>query len=236
MLASENCSPYTENFTELNPELGKLGAMFGGELSVQIDIKGKQEEIETQLLSYWNGSKAEKVNINKKHLYLIENSRKVDLVAPTYGTIIRNRVKTLEEVITKLQSVKQRIIDELSLKLDKEKTIGALTQEYFESELAKGNVDMVIIKLCVRLEAILRSDYHYEGDFSEMLKKYCDSKLCWSEDDGWGYMVSKSDDKTIRLLNNLRIKRNSIVHSEKTRVELSLEDIHYCINYICKMG
>jgi hypothetical protein len=44
LLASENCSPYTENFTELNPELGKLGAMFGGELSVQIDIKGKQEE------------------------------------------------------------------------------------------------------------------------------------------------------------------------------------------------
>lgn len=37
----ENCSPYTENFTELNPE---LGAMFGGDLSVLIDIKGKQEE------------------------------------------------------------------------------------------------------------------------------------------------------------------------------------------------
>ncbi len=42
--SSENCSPYTENFTELNPELIKLGAMLGGELSVLIDIKGKQEE------------------------------------------------------------------------------------------------------------------------------------------------------------------------------------------------
>ena len=106
----------------------------------------------------------------------------------------------------------------------------------FEDELAKGNVDMVIIKLCVRLEAILRCDYQYEGDLSEMLKKYCDSKLYWQEDDGWGYMVNKSDDKTIRLLNNLRIKRNSIVHSEKTKITLSLDDIQYCIDYICKMG
>ena len=135
-----------------------------------------------------------------------------------------------------MQAVKQRIIDELSLKLDKEKTIGDLTKEYFETELAKGNIEIVIIKLCVRLEAILRSDYLYEGDFSEMLKKYCDSKLHWEEDDGWGYMVNKSDDKTIRLLNNLRIKRNSIVHSEKTNIELSLEEIRYCIDYICKMG
>lgn len=42
--SSENCSPYTENFTELNQELAGLGAMFGGDLSVLIDIKGKQEE------------------------------------------------------------------------------------------------------------------------------------------------------------------------------------------------
>lgn len=42
--SSEKCSPYTENFTELNPELVGIGAMFGGELSVLIDIKGKQKE------------------------------------------------------------------------------------------------------------------------------------------------------------------------------------------------
>ena len=68
-----------------------------------------------------------------------------------------------------------------------------------------------------------------------MLKTYCDSKLHWKEDDGWDY-VWVSDDKTINILNNLRIKRNSIVHSEKTNVELSLADIQYCIDYICKLG
>lgn len=185
------------------------------------------------LIKYWYNYQSN--ILNKAHLYIIENGKKVDLLGAYYGNRLF-KPKNLEEVITKLQSVKQRIIDELSLKLDKEKTIGDLTKEYFETELAKGNIEIVIIKLCVRLEAILRSDYLYEGDFSEMLKKYCDSKLHWEEDDGWGYMVNKSDDKTIRLLNNLRIKRNSIVHSEKTNIELSLEEIRYCIDYICKMG
>ena len=83
-----------------------------------IIIKGKQEDIEAQLLSYWSNSKAERFNFNKKHLYILENGRKVDLIAPTYGTISRNRPKTLEEAIAKVQMVKQRIIDDLSLKLD----------------------------------------------------------------------------------------------------------------------
>ncbi len=195
-----------------------------------IIIKGKQEEIEAQLLSYWSGSKAEKFNINKKHLYVHENGRKVDLIAPTYGTIIRNRPKTLEEVIAKLQMVKQRIIDELSLKLDKEKTIGNLTKQYFESELAKGNIDMVVIKLCVRLEAVLRCDYLYEGDFSEMLNKYC-GKFETYDDEANNY-----DPYTPKVLNKLRMKRNNIVHSEKNSVDLTLKELQYCIDYICKMG
>lgn len=195
-----------------------------------IIIKGKQEEIEAQLLSYWSGSKAEKFNINKKHLYVLENGRKVDLIAPTYGTIIRNRPKTLEEVIAKLQMVKQRIIDELSLKLDKEKTIGDLTKQYFESELAKGNIDMVVIKLCVRLEAVLRCDYLYEGDFSEMLNKYC-GKFETYDDEANNY-----DPYTPKVLNKLRMKRNNIVHSEKNSVDLTLKELQYCIDYICKMG
>ena len=69
-----------------------------------------------------------------------------------------------------------------------------------------------------------------------MLKSYCNNKLTRQEDDGWGYMNYKSDDKTIKLLHSLRIKRNSIVHAEKTNVELSIEDINYCIDYICNLG
>lgn len=195
-----------------------------------IIIKGKQEDIEAQLLSYWSNSKAERFNFNKKHLYILENGRKVDLIAPTYGTIIRNRPKTLEEAIAKLQMVKQRIIDELSLKPDKEKTIGDLTKQYFECELAKGNIDMVVIKLCVRLEAVLRCDYHYEGDLSVMIDKYC-SRFNTYDDEGNDY-----DPYTPKVLNKLRMKRNNIVHSEKNSVDLTLEELQYCIDYICKMG
>lgn len=42
--------------------------------------------------------------------------------------------------------------------------------------------------------------------------------------------------KQLTRFNNLRLKRNSIVHSDKTEVELSLEDLQYLIDYICKMG
>ena len=193
-------------------------------------IKSKQEEIENQLLSYWSGSKAEKCNINKKHLYLIENGRKVDLIAPIYGTIIRNRAKNLEEVIAKLQAVKQRILDELSLKLDKEKTIGDLTKEYFESELAKGNVDMVIIKLCVRLETILHCDYLYEGDLAEMLNQYCSRFNTYDDED------NNYDPYTPKKLPKLRMQRNGIEQSEICNEKLTLEEIKWCIDYICKMG
>ena len=42
--ATKNCSPYNENFTELNPKLVELGSMLGGDLSVFVDIKGLEED------------------------------------------------------------------------------------------------------------------------------------------------------------------------------------------------
>ena len=136
----------------------------------------------------------------------------------------------LKEALELINRCRQRIIDDLSLKYDKEKTVGELTKEYFENELAKGNTDMVVIKLCVRLEAILRCDYHYEGDFVDMLNKYCQKN--GQEDDGWGYLVESS---FVKYLHKLRMKRNNIVHSEKNSVDLTLEELKYCIDYICKM-
>lgn len=84
----------------------------------------------------------------------------------------------------------------MALKIDKDTTIGNLTKEYFESELAKGNIDIVVIKLCVRLEAILKSDYHYDGELSAMLEKYC-QEHGW-EDDGWGYSVEANHVKYLQ--------------------------------------
>ena len=192
--------------------------------------------IEKGLLAYLRDSKLSDLNINKNHLFIIVNNKKLEIIPSSVGMRGLNYADTLNEAILLFNDCKKRILDELSLKLDKEKTVSDLTREYFESELSKGNFDIVVVKLCVRLEAILRCDYHYEGTLEEMLKSFTDNKLTWQEDDGWGYMNYKSDDKTIKLLHSLRMKRNSIVHAEKNNVELSLEDIKYCIDYICKLG
>lgn len=134
------------------------------------------------------------------------------------------------------QEVVDSILKDLTFKLDKESAISGLTKQYFEELLSANNFELLIIKLCVKLEAILRCDYRYEGTFEEMLKKYSDQHLNWREDDGWGYMVDACDSKAIKTLNNLRIKRNSIVHSEKTQVDLTLDDLKYCIEFVCKLN
>ncbi len=199
-------------------------------------LKKNSKVIENNLLSYLGDSKLSNLNINKKHLFIMVNNKKLEILPSAVGERGINRPSTLNDAILLFNDCRKRILEELSLKLDKEKTVGDLTKEYFEQELLKGNTDMIIVKLCVRLEAILKCDYHYDGTLEEMLKLYCDNKLTWQEDDGWGYMNYKSDEKTINLLHSLRIKRNSIVHAEKSNIELSIEDIKYCIDYICKLG
>lgn len=184
------------------------------------------EQIEKILLSYWSDPQFDKLNINEKHLY-IDNIRVVPRTKIYHS---KNTCKYLDECCEKLKLVKQRIIAELSLKLDKDKIVGELTKEYFECELSKGNIDMVIIKLCVRLEAILRSDYHYEGDFSEMLNKYCSQFNTYDDED------NNYDPYTPHKLNKLRIQRNGIVHSEKGKETLTTDEIKWCIDYICKIG
>ena len=87
----------------------------------------------------------------------------------------------------------------------------------------KNNYEIVIIKLCVKLEAILRCDYKYTGDFSEMLDLYCNNQI-------------DSHGETARLLNKLRMQRNSIVHAEKNGETLSLEELQRCVEYVCKIG
>jgi hypothetical protein len=138
--------------------------------------------------------------------------------------------KSLADALELIKRCKQRIIDDLALKMDKDKTTGELTREYFETLLAQGDMEMLIIKLCVRLEAILRCDYHYEGDFVKMIDQYC-STFNTYDDEGNDY-----DPYTPRLLHKLRMVRNGIVHSEKCNDKLSISELQECINHICKMG
>ena len=136
-----------------------------------------------------------------------------------------------EAVLNFIASCKQQVLDDCANLYDKESKVAELTKEYFESELEKGNTEIVIIKLCVRLEAILRCDYHYEGEFSEMLNEYCSKH--GREDDGWGYDVEAN---FVKYLHKLRKCRNNIVHSERTEEAMTIDEIKFCIEYICRMG
>ena len=136
-----------------------------------------------------------------------------------------------EAVLNFIASCKQQVLDDCANLYDKESKVAELTKEYFESELEKGNTEIVIIKLCVRLEAILRCDYHYEGEFSEMLNEYCSKH--GREDDGWGYDVEAN---FVKYLHKLRKCRNNLVHSERTEEAMTIDEIKFCIEYICRRG
>lgn len=125
--------------------------------------------------------------------------------------------------------IKSKILYDLSLKLDKQKKTEGLTREFFNQKLASGDIETVIIKLCVKLEMILRYDYHYEGEFSEMLSEYTQTL---TEDDGWGY---PSEMPIAKLLHKLRKQRNNIVHPDDDETELSTSEIKDCIDFICRI-
>lgn len=207
-------------------------AMF--ELAVDYDISGLPNAvkyrnkigIEKSILEIWTNeyqsyNKIKTLSINNDELY----------ISSTYSYSDRNKrnQKSIQSVVDFLDNVRQRIINELANKFDKEKITGELTKDYFYSELNKGNKELVIIKLCVRLEAILKCDYNYQGDFSEMLDLFC-RQFEKYDDESNNY-----DPYTPAMLNRLRQQRNSIVHSEKTGERMSDDEIKQCIDYICSL-
>lgn len=205
------------------------------EFSVDYDINRlsdailyqNKEDIEENILEIW--TKDNQPYNRLKSLCFNNNELYVSIREVSYGSRTNHNQKSIQEVIDYLNEVRQRIISELSNKFDKEKIVGELTKDYFYSELSKGNKELVIIKLCVRMEAILKCDYNYQGDFSEMLDRFC-GQFNTYDDEGNDY-----DPYTPDMLNRLRRQRNSIVHSEKTVEPMSDDDIKQCIDYICSL-
>ena len=65
---------------------------------------------------------------------------------------------------------------------------------------------------------------------AEMLNQYCSRFNTYDDED------NNYDPYTPKKLHKLRMQRNGIVHSEKCNEKLTLEEIKWCIDYICKMG
>lgn len=189
-------------------------------------IRQNKKDIETAILETWTKDNQP----NDIRILCINN----DEMYASRSEILSSRrdnhkQKNIQEVVDYLSAVRQRIIEELAIKFDKDRITGELTKEYFDSELSKGNKELVIIKLCVRMEAILKCDYNYQGDFSEMLDSFCNQFETYDDEN------NNYDPYTPALLNRLRRQRNSIVHAEKMVEAMSDEEIKQCIDYICSL-
>ena len=93
-----------------------------------------------------------------------------------------------------------------------------IPKEYLLQEIENGNIENAIIKLCVKLESILKNRYRLTGDLFTMLDSFFDMKHCKEE---WKEVLSK-----------LRMKRNSLVHSEITPVSFTKQDLLVCIDIV----
>lgn len=140
-----------------------------------------------------------------------------------------NKNLTIDEIIVKLKESRDIIMQDLAFEEEKNKITKDLSKEFFERELEKNNIDRVIINLCVKLEAILKYDYRYDGDFQEMLNKFCGTFNTYDDES------NDYDTKTPRLLNKLRVYRNGMVHARISDESLTKDEIIYCINYICNL-
>lgn len=145
---------------------------------------------------------------------------------------------TLNECIDYINECKQKVLintqQEITkrklrtqLEEEKEKT-NYLTKEYFMNELAHGNIDLVIVKLCVKLEAILKYDYSLEGEFADMIATHCSSSHYSAQNYKYENIYS--------VLDKLRRNRNNIVHSTSDDTVINADEIMLCIEYICQLG
>ena len=141
-----------------------------------------------------------------------------------------NRFDSAESVIKYIGECKIKVLTDCKNKYDKESIISELTKDFFEKELEKGNNEIVIIKLCVRLEAILRYDYKYTGNLYEMMDYYCSA--VGHVEDGWDSVEAD----WVKYLHKLRKCRNSIAHPSAQGETMSENELKYCINHICEMG
>ena len=178
----------------------------------------------------------EKENINSKYFQLRSKERfSGEIQISAHNLPQRRNPKTIyniDDLVEYVKLCKKQVVDDFKESHNASKIIEELNEEFFRNELVKGNGDLVAIKLCVRLEAVLKSKYHYEGDFSEMLEKYCSQHGSYEEDDGWGYMERRTE-KFVPYLQKLRKYRNSVVHSEKKVDSMTKEELDFCIQYIC---
>lgn len=158
----------------------------------------------------------------------------------------------LTSEVNQIEQLIESITLEQKHKTDYDKISKDITFEYLRSELAKGNIDTVVIKLCVLLEATLIYKYKYTGDLFSMVDKFVNSHLtirelhnCFDDEDNLYNSYQKEDEEireenaknaaNIEVLHKLRMRRNNLVHAESTPVSMSVAELEKCISIVESM-
>ena len=105
-------------------------------------------------------------------------------------------------------------------------------ENYLIKLVDDNKLETAVIKMTVKLESKLRYLYKYEGEFKVMLDSYINTQLrlenIWDDEDNDYYSARDRDHEKTRitkLLNQLRMVRNSIVHSVSQQEMLSKEEL-----------
>lgn len=174
------------------------------------------------------GSKKTVIGANAKYIQQFLESTINKNITPREEIKYPQTKEEAEQIIAK---TKEMILEHAKLKYDKEDILKELNREYFLNQLEVGNEEMVIIKLCKRLESILKGTYLYKGDFLSMLNRYIyEHEQCWDN-----LREEYFDAEICSYLHKLRITRNNMVHAETATEPMTKEDILRCIDYICEM-
>lgn len=244
-LIKDNLYKYPVNFIEFFSDMinkKDYKSLFKMAVDVGLDtdsiMKEKIDEFSKKLINeFWTNGKSAVETWNRRPVDEFKKVQEQNFKyfkgwkdIRNYGMLnFSNKNLTINDILTKLKESRDSIMQDLAFEEEKNKITKDLSKEFFEQELEKNNIDRVIINLCVKLEAILKYDCRYDGDFQEMLKRFCDG-FNTHDDESNDY-----DPKTPKLLNKLRIYRNGMVHARTSEESLTKDEIKYCIDYICNL-
>ncbi len=147
------------------------------------------------------------------------------------GLSLEKCIKELDDLFNLLSDYKREIMDKYSAKIQLLQTKSKeCTKDFFQSELAKGNIENCVIKLCTLFEIKLKADGE-RGDFFDMMNDYCERYHSYDSYYGDKYC---SNEHIVDVLKRLRIMRNDFLHGNVSDVKpLSSSELMECVEQIC---
>lgn len=217
------------------------------DFSTRIDHSNKELKI---VASNW----LESIKDNDKLLAMLKRQLQVFPIEFYYsvGDSYSQRCKQIKEAYytecqERIEQAIEKITHDKALQEEYDSTINTITEQYLSELLQSGNTELFIIKLCVRMDTILKYK-RYEGeDFFSRMDAFFKKNVPASRDcdDGWGYMVLDTafEEKEVKpwqrrreLFNRLRMQRNNIAHSDNNNVEpLTQDELQECMKFVLSM-